>query len=111
MYFQTVDLMGAQLDLADFEHNNNGNVFDSQEGDVLIRFDDDVEYLLIDLGENPEGTEWGLRKYYYTLLDDENTIAQILGVEYIRGETQSITFEEEPIFYYQFMRLLLNIHS
>ncbi|MCL2704012.1 MAG: DUF4932 domain-containing protein [Defluviitaleaceae bacterium] len=109
--FQTVDLMGAELDLSGFEHNNNGNFIDSREGDVLILFDNDAEYLLIDLGENPDGVEWGLpegelRKYSGFHLDDEDEIAQILGVEYTRGETQYITFREEQVFQYQFMELL-----
>jgi len=67
--------------------------------------------LHIDLGENPDGVEWGLaegelRKYSGFLLDDENTIAQILGIAYVRGETQYITFREEQVFQYQFMELL-----
>ena len=112
LYFQMVDLPDLEeLDLDSFEHNNNGNVFGTQKGDVFIMFGEEGQFLNIDLGENPMGVEWGLpegefRKYSYFPLDDENTITSILGVEYVLGEIRYYTIRDERVFYFQIMSLI-----
>ena len=112
VYFKMVDLKGEELNLDDFDHNDNGNIYNTQKGDVLVKFVDGVGVeVMIDLGESPFGVEFGFaegefRKYSYITLDDENTIEQVLGVAYTLGEMQYFTFREEQVFYYQFMELL-----
>jgi hypothetical protein len=112
IYYHPVDLMGAELNLDDFEHNNNGDVFGTREGDVFTMLHEGEWYLNIDLGENPLGVEWGMqegefRKYSTLLLDDENTIASILGTEdYAVGDERYFTLSEDRVLYYQFMELL-----
>ena len=75
LYYQFKDLLNVKLDLENFPHNNNGNVFSSQEGDVLIVTQDGRRSLYIDLGPNvlmaemfdlPEGS---MRKYHVLPLD------------------------------------------
>ena len=114
MYLYTLDLMGVELSLEDFEHNNNGNMLETQTGDITVLLDGNRRYLLIDLGENPLGIEWGLpegelRKYNTSPLSGEDyyTISQILGeeIEYTVSEEPILVGRETIVFYYQFMNL------
>jgi len=116
LLYYILDLAGAELSLEDFEHNNNQNVVAAQTGDVFLFLNEyGHRYLVIDLGENMTGREWGLpegqfRKNSIFPLDDEDsyTIAMILGedIEYTLGEQQRFAFSPTRTMYYQAMNLL-----
>jgi len=81
-----LDLQGRKLDPKNFEHNNNGNIFGSNLGDVFISVcNNGKPHLRIDIGSS----DWG-RAYNVTLLFHEeiplspdiiNRISSVLGFD------------------------------
>ena len=70
LIWHSLDLLGQKINLSDLEHSDNGNMFGTNEGDVVIIFINDMVYLYIDLGASDWGGP-GMRKYSVLSLSSE----------------------------------------